>query len=216
MNEASLWMEDNEATVRYFTERVTRFGVDVQAVDWGSRASQENRFAVLAGIGDIKGARILDVGCGQGDLYGWLTHRGIPVDYLGLDIVPAMVETARKRYPEGDFRLLDVLNPATDTAALRCDFALASGIFYRRKHDPYGFLTAMAARLLCLARRGVAFNCLSSWHSPQEPDEFYGDPAKVVAICAGLTPRLALRHDYHPGDFTVFLHPRWPHVASTE
>jgi len=51
--------------------------------------------------------RILDIGCGPGKLYGLLDQR-FPIDYLGCEIQPDFIETARSRYGHRpNFKLTD-------------------------------------------------------------------------------------------------------------
>jgi len=80
MNKSSM-QADDKRTIEYFSSLVDRYGVDARSLDWGSRQSQHLRFSVLAGIGSMQGARILDVGCGLGDFYGWLREPGYECDY---------------------------------------------------------------------------------------------------------------------------------------
>lgn len=194
---------DDAGTISFFTEQVRRHAGTPAAVDWGSRAGQELRFRVLAEVGLRPGCSVLDVGCGQGDLLGWLRGQGLEVAYTGVDITPAMVAQARHHHPDGTFQLLS--DGAADLGDRTYDFVLASGIFYRRSTDPMGFLTATAARLFRAARVAAAFNCLSLWGGPAEAGEFKADPLAVLAACRAVTPHLALRHDYHGGDFTLYL-----------
>ena len=56
----------------------------------------------------LEGGSLLDVGCGLGDLYGFLKREGVACDYTGMDILPAMVEQARTSWPEGRFMVGDV------------------------------------------------------------------------------------------------------------
>ena len=49
------------------------------------------------------GLRVLDVGCGQGDLLAAVK----PARGLGIDFSPGMVELARKRHPELEFQVAD-------------------------------------------------------------------------------------------------------------
>jgi len=52
------------------------------------------------------GERILDVGCGTGQLTAELAQAGSRV--LGIDSSPAMIEQARKNFPRIEFRVADV------------------------------------------------------------------------------------------------------------
>ena len=52
-----------------------------------------NGMDVLSGLGDVAGLRVLDIGCGTGELTRALAHRGAPV--VGLDSSADMVDVAR-------------------------------------------------------------------------------------------------------------------------
>ena len=49
---------------------------------------------------DLRGARVLDAGCGAGQMTAELAARG--ADVVAVDISPALVEIARARLPEAD------------------------------------------------------------------------------------------------------------------
>jgi SAM-dependent methyltransferase len=75
------------------------------------RAATANRHAYYASnlqrlIGGLLGpsARVLEVGCGMGDLLAAVA----PKDSVGIDISPRMIEYARQRHPTFDFRVIDV------------------------------------------------------------------------------------------------------------
>ena len=59
--------------------------------------------AVLTAAAVDRGARVLDVGCGAGDLLAHLARRGIPA--AGIDPAPGMVAYARSRVPGADLRV---------------------------------------------------------------------------------------------------------------
>jgi SAM-dependent methyltransferase len=198
------WSKDNQSNIHLYSELAQRYGIDFRAADWGSRDSQEKRFQVLCEIGDLDDRSVLDIGCGQGDLYGWLKRHKKHARYTGLDITPHMVDQARKRFPKARFCDWDLLD---DSRPLKAhDYVVSSGIFAHRRTSPFEFLKAMVRRMFELSRRGVAFNSLSTWATEKVGTEFHADPLKVLAFCRALSPRVALRHDYHPRDFTVYVY----------
>lgn len=197
---------DDAATRDHFDALARAHGGSVKAVDWGSRASQELRFEVLSSIGNLHGARVLDVGCGQGDLAAWLAQRGVACDYHGIDLSPAMIELARARQPGRSFELRNLLDDDFTLWTRRFDFVIASGIFYLRRHAAADYQRAMIERMFALCTRGLAFNSLSAWDTrPNDALEYRADPMLTLAMATRLTERLSLRHDYHPGDFSILL-----------
>jgi magnesium-protoporphyrin O-methyltransferase len=81
---------------------------------------------------DLRGARVLDAGCGTGAMATELAQRGAQV--VGVDISPQLIDIAKRRlHPalagQVDFQSGDMSNPALG----RFDFALAmdSLIYYR-------------------------------------------------------------------------------------
>jgi SAM-dependent methyltransferase len=196
---------DAARNIEHFSRLVEAHGTSAQALGWGSTASQRTRFAVLAGIGDLNGCTLADVGAGLGDLYGYLVERAISVDYTGYDLTPAMVEASRARWPGVRFEVLDILAaPHLDDAF---DYVLASGVFTFHTTDSMAFLDRMVRRMYAMCRRGVAFNMLSALAPEPEPGEFVAAPDAVLRLCQAITPFVVLRHDYFPHDFSVYLRP---------
>jgi SAM-dependent methyltransferase len=193
--------------IEYYTGLFLRHGAGPRAVDWGTGESQATRFKVLCGVGPLQNTSVLDVGSGLGDLYGYLRSAGVNVQYTGYDITPALLEAARARFPEGRFIERNIVDLPERELAPTWDYVIASGIFYLRRLDPDAYLRDMVRRLSRLARLGMAFNTLSARAPEKSPAEYYADPAMVVGTCLDLTPRVVLRHDYMPHDFTMYLYP---------
>ncbi len=198
------WQQDNNRTVEFYSYLIHKYQFDPRAVDWGSQKSQELRFSVLVQIGQLHGTSVLDVGCGLCDLLSYLQRNGISLDYTGYDITPAMVESARQRFPHALIEVRDLM--AESDPPPQFDYVLASGIFYLRQLEPMVYLELMVRRMFALCRRGVAFNTLSVFAPQHHPSEFYADPAQVLTMCLKMTPHVVIRHDYLPHDFTVYLY----------
>ena len=200
-------MKNNEEqlTVRRYQKLFDVHQQSHKALNWGSREGQQLRFKILAGIGLLEGKRILDVGCGLGDFAGWLDLNNIKVEYTGLDLTPELVEQARKNYPERKFILGSILDESLFIDQ-QFDFVLSSGIFYTYNRDGDAWLKAAVSRMWLLCKEGVAFNSLSAWSEEvRESDEYYADPTATLGFCRKLTPWVAMRHDYHPRDFTIYI-----------
>jgi len=194
---------DDTNTASFYSELLKKHGVSFKSLDWGSVESQEKRFKVLSEIGFKNGDSILDIGCGIGDLYSWLNKNGFRVNYTGVDITISMVDKARERFPKVDFRHGSVLG--NKVFLPETDYVVASGIFFLRKHNPTEYMQRSIIKMFNLARKGVAINSLSSWHKNKN-NEFYADPGDTLNFCQRLTSRVILRHDYHEGDFTIYLY----------
>src|SRR3989442_15168069 len=83
----------------FFRVHVRLYGNDWRALGWQSRATQVGRFSGLAEIGPLAQTQGLYVGCGLGDLYGYLCDQGTSVTYMGYDLVPQMGKGASQPYP---------------------------------------------------------------------------------------------------------------------
>jgi len=184
---------------RHYLPLLRQFGVDHQAVGWGSSESQRLRFGVLLEVGDVRRASILDVGCGIGHLVDYLSEAGFGGNYRGIDLLEEMVAEARRRHPDRRFEIADV-GAAVGVSA---DYVVSSGLFtFADRERLHGTVEAMFAA----SSKGTAFNSLSAWAEKQDAGEFHADPLETVEFCRTLTPWVVLRHDYHPRDFTIYMY----------
>ena len=58
-----------------------------------------------------KSSKILDVGCGTGNLVGYYNKNGYNI--IGIDTSSAMIEKSKEKFPEADFRKANVLETIT-------------------------------------------------------------------------------------------------------
>lgn len=191
-------------TAAFFDGLADRYGGDdARTSDWGSDRSQRLRFEALTALGGLDGARLLDVGCGIGRLADFLTERGLHVDYVGVDLSGRAVETGRATRPRLDLRVANVLD--LDPVTERFDVVVANGIFYRLGPDGTDVARRLVEQMWRLARRAVAYTSLSAWAAERPEDELHLDPLEMLAHGRTLTPLVALRHDYLPHDFALYL-----------
>jgi len=123
---------------------------------------------------EVRGrGRVADVGCGPGHVARYLAERG--VDVFGVDLSPAMVDSARRRNPglefrEGDLRALDLR-----------DGSLAGVLgFYAIVHFELSELDAVFAELRRVLSPGGAL--LVAFHAGEETvhvEDLFGRPVSL-------------------------------------
>lgn len=190
----------------FFRLHVRLFGTDWRALGWQSRHTQHRRFAVLAEVGPLAHTRVLDVGCGLADLYGYLQARSVPVTYTGYDLLPDMVERARQRFPEAHFEVRDVLQGLGEE---RFDYVVSSGAFNIHFGDNLHAVQQVLRHMVQCCTRGVAINFLKRTpEASNDPIFHYYDPQEMLAWCQTWCPQVRLHEGYLPNDFTLYLYPQ--------
>lgn len=103
------------------------------------------RARLLAGLPeDLRGARVLDAGCGPGQLTQVLAERG--ADVVGVDVSPSLIEIAEQRLPN----------------ALRARVTFDAGDMLRRELGSFDHVVAMDSLIyygtgdICTALDGLA------------------------------------------------------------
>ena len=71
-------------------------------------------------------AAVVDFGCGNGQLYHYLTRLGVSVRYSGLDCSRQGISTCRKKYPEVSFEVCDLAHAPIATASQ--DFVVSTWV----------------------------------------------------------------------------------------
>ena len=190
----------------FFSARFEQSGESVKTL-WGSEESQRIRFQVLAEIDNLQSASVLDVGSGFGDFFGYLQTNNISVsDYLGLEITPAIIEVARKRFPKANFRELDILAQPLNQ---QFDYAIASGILFLRCENWPAYFLALLNKLNQVSLKGFAFNLLSLHSTSRDPNSQYCDPGETLnLVMENVSKHAVLRHDYRENDFTIYCYKR--------
>ena len=200
--------EDIKIIKEIFGRHCKRFGDSPQALGWENEYTQKMRFMVLSEIAPLEGMRILDVGCGKGDLFGFFKECGIPVEYIGVDLTLELVKLARSLYPDAQILSRDFLQ---DEYYPEIDYALASGVANVLTLNNQEYMEAIIKKMFSLARMGAAVNMISTYLPDDKKDTgiYCYSPETMFKFALKLTPRVILRHDYLPNDFTLYLYKVW-------
>lgn len=135
----------------YYSARVAKHGATPRGVDWSCQATQDLRFVQLLKICDFSAPFGLnDVGCGYGALCAHLArrHPQAAIDYLGIDLSPAMISRARRRF-SAPVRRFKVGNGSPR----RATYSVASGIMNVNVGGSRPAWEALVAEMLVDLRR---------------------------------------------------------------
>lgn len=189
-----------EDLAKFYDERCVKGNKSWDACHWKSRESQINNFELLLQIAPIQMKdTILDVGCGQGDLFPYAKELG--AKYHGIDISTKMVFNARRRFPGAVFETAD-LKDVTG----KWDWVFASGTFNHAGQD----LDAAMRKMFSLARNGIGLTVLSKYDpvSLAAPCDYLQchDPVKALETAFSLTRWVNMNHTALEWGFVVFLY----------
>lgn len=150
----------------------------------------------------VPGEKVLDVGCGSGDILEDLPA----VDYLGFDVNPKYVEAARKRFGRrGRFFCGDVGLTAIEQEAASFDLVLATGVLHHLDDNHAASLFNLARRALKPGARLVTYDgCfvagqpkLARFVVGRDRGQYVRESAEYTKLAAQVFPevRSFVRHD---------------------
>lgn len=205
------------ALIAGYQDRLKQHGPESRAVQYADRESHFARFAILAGV-DSAMESVLDVGCGLGDFCHYLRNHGRNARYMGVDIVPEFVNYARAAFAGDPLAHFLHLDAEADILPGPQDYAVLSGVFNNLMTDNLSFMQTTLRKMFAVARKGIAFNAMSTWVQYRDPILWYVDPLEVFAFCKHeLGGHPVLRHDYvtrpggYPYEFAMYVY-KEPHV----
>ncbi len=184
-----------------------RYGYSPRALTWSGAGRQNLRFFMLSRIGDMRNRSILEVGCGFADLYGYLLEQGWRGKYTGIDIVPEYLDVAREKYPGIDVRLLDLFEDELDG---KFDYVFACGVFNEMIFDSAdeqdAYVRKMIAKMFAVSMEGVGIDFQTSYVDFKHERGFHPPPEDIFGFCKNLSKRVAVRHDYMPYEYMVYIY----------
>jgi SAM-dependent methyltransferase len=200
---------DLQAVQAYYSRRLAEFGPTHRGVDWNSTESQQLRFTQLLRIWDGAAPLLIgDYGCGYAGLIDHLRALTVDFSYAGYDIAEDMVAMARERcadVPRCTFS-------TEESVLIGVEYLVASGVFnVKLDADPDRWQERVLQtldRFAVLARRGFAFNAMTSYSDPERKrsDLYYPDPCFFFDHCKRRYSRqVSLLHDYGLYEFTLLV-----------
>lgn len=196
---------DRDEICTRYEQRYSAYGYQPKTLDW-DKGKQMLRFSILTSQFDCRGKRVLDIGCGFGDLNKILRQlAGDDYNYTGVDVVQSLITEARSRYarPGVDFKCGDFLS--LDMPLV--DYSFASGIFNHKLScmDNYRFIDETLRKAFALSRIGLAFDFLSDKVDFTKENTFHSSPERLLGMAYKLSRNVMLLNNYMPFEFCLII-----------
>lgn len=206
------------ALSRHYDACLRRYGDIAQGADWPNEADRQTRFSVMLDVlaaDTSERVDLLDFACGTGELYRRTQHIEKPlISYQGVDISDLAVQYARGKFPNAQFRCLDIL-AATEQELTNCsaDYCIINGLFTVKQtlsqRQMWDFMAAVLARLWPVTRKAIAFNVMSKQVERERDDLFHVSLDQMAQFLYEFAGRsVVLRSDYGLFEFTCYVRRR--------
>lgn len=189
-----------------YQEKFKKHGVSPKSLLWKGKGAAHQRFREFWKEIDFNDKKVLDIGCGFGEMGKFLLKRYEGVDYTGIDIVPEFIKEAKKQVPNGKFEVADFLKNKIDGTTY--DVVIASGVLNGNWEDNMNYRKTAISKMFELTNKTLAFNMLGAHPQPKNDlssNIWHADSLEILKVCMNLTRRVVLRANYHPKDFTIIM-----------
>ncbi len=195
-----------EYLVSFYSKNLALHGDRPEALRWSPEGQRIRYGVMLDAFPNISGKRVLDYGCGKGDLYGFIKRRGLDVSYTGIDINPELINLAIRKYPEARFIASDVEETPLEE---EFDIVFICGVFNNKVEGVEESMRNVLSALFEKTAETLAVNALSSHARDKAVELNYTSPEELSSfVRENLTPHVELIQGYLPEDFTLVLHKR--------
>lgn len=190
----------------FYDARVTSHGLSPISVGWKDFAQQKLRFDILTSDIDLNHMKIVDIGCGFGDLANYLISKGIIFqEYIGVEVSKKMLEIAKKNTVtqlNTKYFNADVFK---DPMNITVDFALMSGLLNLRQstNSSTEILRSFLLKIRPIVTEGLVFNLLTDEVDFEQPHHIHYNPSTTQLIVREFFKDVSIKKDYGLYEFTV-------------
>lgn len=198
--------------VRHYEVCLERHGDSHLGVDWPNVKDAETRYQVMLEMipAESNDISVLDFGCGLSHLYEFIQRKSLNgIMYSGLDMSPRFIQVCRRKYPGVTYYCADVLRK--DASVPMFDYIIANGVFTEKcglsQDQMLNYFYRLLSRIFSKARKGIAFNVMSTYVDWEREDLFYLAPQTVVDfVVRQLSRHFVIRNDYGLYEFTAYVY----------
>ena len=179
--------------LNFYNRHLKDFGDAPQAVRWTPEGQRRRYETLLRLAGDLSEKKILDFGCGKGDLYGFIKKKGISTDYYGIDINGNLIKLARSKYPEAEFLVLDIEEQEFERYF---DMIFICGVFNLRIAGIEESMKNVLRKLFRICNEALHVNFLTYYVPQRNVELSYVKPEEILKFAiTELSPYVRLIHE---------------------
>ena len=188
----------------YYDDKFLKFGNSIKSVGWSNSKDQFLRFEYLFKGINFTNKKILDVGCGFGDLVEFLRLKvGNNFSYLGIDISKNMIKQAKKNHFGDHINFKNVnLNSLSN---LDIDISVLSGALTYNHSSQTNLANYMIKKMYDISKDSASLNFLSSYSDYQLKKNIHYQPEKIFKYSKKISKKVNIFHDYDLFEFTIQL-----------
>lgn len=188
-----------------YDRSANRYGISSKAVYLSDQQKQYYRFfELIDGLDmDTASKTVLDIGCGNAELYRFLNLIGFRGSYSGFDINKKLLGQAKKRFPGIDVSQVDIME---QKAKKQYDYVVMSGLFNLNTGQTKEWVFAFLKRMFSYSRDKMVFNAVSTHVNFYDRKMFYLNPEEILSYCIKyLSQRTTIKHGNLPYNYTVMV-----------
>lgn len=179
----------------FYSESIKEYGISAQGVRWNNKHSQYKRFEAITKRmkKKILTSTIIDVGCGFGEYFEYLkSNKKLPIKYIGLDCEKDMINICKKRFPNEEFHVKDVLKDDL----IEADYLVSSGALNILKHKE---IDLFISKCFAYSKQGFIFNSLKdlTFNNIKQYE--------IIDICKKYSQHISVFEGYMDNDFTILM-----------
>jgi cyclopropane fatty-acyl-phospholipid synthase-like methyltransferase len=190
----------HESKVRnFYNKRLAKIGNDIKSIGWGSKKNQFLRFELLTRNINLNKKKILDFGCGFGDLYIFLKKKFKYINYNGYDISNAIILNNKNKFSKinffGEIKLIE-----------KYDYIICSGVFsLRTKYTKFYFIKLINF-LFARTHKGLMINFLSKKTKHKLKKNYYYSTKEIINFTSKFENcKILVYENYSLDEFTIHL-----------
>lgn len=175
-----------------------------KASGWESEEDQYGRFLLTSSI-IKKESSVLDVGCGQGDLFTFLEQRMTtkPFSYTGIDASEKMIEIAKSKHPDVHFSCVDFLKLKEEQ---KYDHVFALGTFSLKALDQESYINSCISKCFRLTNHTCTITITSETSESKYNEIFYYKVSDVAKVASSLSKKIVINTASSPCEIILTLY----------